>query len=706
MALVVAESEGSDSEDEFADEHHLEPAVADPFAQLEEWRDAAFGRDAVLDDVTTTIGDMLAWLESEDAAQIPRIAAAAPASQLALSPLIRRQIVERQFPLMTVDMLDQCSYHPSMAERHDIRVHADNARRDIISKPRLHRQDGEWREEQRSLMAADTPAKMRSLLDQRRHQVSASLSTNYLRVRVAVIAMFVAFTMECLHQWPFFTHWPEDRGEDAILLDFVTYLSIRYTSFACVKAAFGHVIEFHYSFLQVSPPPLGFPRTRWFLSKLKLTMAKEKPEGRKRRPGLPGRFVNRILHRIRQLVDSSRPASYMQKLYVNAGAALAFAFEQAMRVGNICPGLEFRPDWHLSRETIKGVLAPVSRLRGLDWIVVQAPVTKTTFTSAAARERTTRPRLVDPQCRQWYGFVNWGELLATFDPLTPGENAGATPAFRMGGKGSPALTYHQACRIMKLAAADTVPNWRNFDYGGHSLRIGRVNDMIAAKNASGDRLADDEQLNGWSMHTATSGRAAYDRAEIHKDLRLMRAAEKTHFTAVETVQAFPQHRGAHRSVVSGKIATAHSADPQTAAQTPIDLQAELEQDTEAANTVDMLDAPPQWEGEPLRPQDTVEIQHEMESPHPTHKRSTAVAPPPTDTPAAKKRKFFDFRTGRWVDIPQQQRAPAQRTEGLDKLRRNMCEICGLKSKNYGPRGGRKQWCAKCGKLRGATLHCM
>lgn len=183
MALVVAESEGSDSEDEFADEHHLEPAVADPFAQLEEWRDAAFGRDAVLDDVTTTIGDMLAWLESEDAAQIPRIAAAAPASQLALSPLIRRQIVERQFPLMTVDMLDQCSYHPSMAERHDIRVHADNARRDIISKPRLHRQDGEWREEQRSLMAADTPAKMRSLLDQRRHQVSASLSTNYLRVR-------------------------------------------------------------------------------------------------------------------------------------------------------------------------------------------------------------------------------------------------------------------------------------------------------------------------------------------------------------------------------------------------------------------------------------------------------------------------------------------------------------------------------------------
>ena len=58
------------------------------------------------------------------------------------------------------------------------------------------------------------------------------------------------------------------------MLDFVTYLSIRYTNFACVKAAFGHVIEFHFSFLRVSPPPLGFPRTRWFMQKLKLAMAK------------------------------------------------------------------------------------------------------------------------------------------------------------------------------------------------------------------------------------------------------------------------------------------------------------------------------------------------------------------------------------------------------------------------------------------------
>eukprot|EP01052_Picozoa_sp_SAG31_P008173 SAG31_NODE_406_length_16063_cov_22.636056_5_plen_157_part_00 len=87
----------------------------------------------------------------------------------------------------------------------------------------------------------------------------------------------------------------------------------------------------------------------------------------------------------------------------------------------------------------------------------------------------------------------------------------------MGGQGSPALSYHQAYRILKLAAAKTVPAWREFDYGGHSLHIGRVNDMLAAQNSAGDRLADEEQINSWSMHTASAGRASYDRSAIAKD---------------------------------------------------------------------------------------------------------------------------------------------------------------------------------------------
>ena len=47
-----------------------------------------------------------------------------------------------------------------------------------------------------------------------------------------------------------------------------------------------------------------------------------------------------------------------------------------------------------------------------------------------------------------------------------------------------------------------------------------------------------------------------------------------------------------------------------------------------------------------------------------------------------------------------------RSDGCEKLRKNLCEICGQRSKNYGMPGGRKQWCGKCGKLRGATLHCV
>eukprot|EP01052_Picozoa_sp_SAG31_P033235 SAG31_NODE_3730_length_3943_cov_2.667274_2_plen_750_part_00 len=745
----------SDSEDEFADAPGMpEPAVHDPVAQLQEWQVAAFGRDKVADTVEAAVTSMIDTIVQAHAGRGPRALTTQAivlrrlrntptitAGQLTLSPLAQRRVIERQFPLITVNMLDQCSYHPSMAQRHDIRVHADNARRGIISKPRLHRGGGEWREEQLQLLAANAPAKMRALLDQRRQQVYESLSSGYQRVRVAVIAIYVSFTMEVLNEWPFRTHWPEDRGEDELMLDFITYLSIRYTSFACVKAALGHVIEFHFSFLRVSPPPLGFPRTRWFLNKLKLTMAKEKPEGRKRRPGLPGRAVHDILGYIRQLIDSVRSGSYMQKLYVNVGAAVAFAFEQSMRVGNVCPGQDFRSDWHLSRETIKGALRPVEDLRRQDWLVVQAPVSKTTFTSAAARERTTRPRLVDTQCTKMYGFVNWGALLQQYDPASDTELPGNTPAFRMGGAGSPALSYHQTCRILKLAAVETVPNWRDFDYGGHSLRIGRVNDMLAARTASGERMADDEQINSWSMHTATAGRAGYDRSEIQKDLKLMRAAEETHVRAIEAIQAFPQNRGAHRTVVTGTMRPPErvtqqcrlcdsefhpspcTKDPSTTKQfcdqcwklqkqackaqiatVPLDLQATLEQDEEVAATVDLLDNPPDWEGAPVKESDMHEIQEESASDSLPAKRRANSGTATNDT-KPKQRKYYDFRTGQWATAPPSRTTPTEQAETCDRLRKNLCEICALRTKNYGIRGGRRRWCGACGKSRGATLHC-
>jgi hypothetical protein len=706
----------SDSEDEWAVDPRGEAPVevTDPFGQLQEWRDTAYGHEGDID------GEVLT-LMAEIVDQVTRLkhGGLRDADEVALetlSPLERRRVVERQFPVFTVDMLAHCSYEPSASQRHEIRVHADNARQNLLSKPRLHRRNGTWTEKQKALFAADTPDKMRDLMRRRRQQVYASLAPRYLAVRVAVIQIFVAFALEVLHEWPFRTHWPEDKGEDDLFLDFVTYLSVRYTSFACVSAAFGHVIEFHMSFLGVSPPPSNFPRTRWFLKKLKLAMAKEQPEGRKRRPGLPGKFVNRALNFIRTMVDSVTPGSGMQKLYTNVGAALAFAFEQCMRVGNVCPGDAFRSDWHLSRETIKGLLQPVTSLRKHDWLVVQAPVTKTTFTSAASRERATRPRIIDTQCRKWYGTVNWGELLMAFDPLASDENAGEVPAFRVGGPHSPALSYQQACRILKLAAVDTVPAWRDFDYGGHSLRIGRVNDLRAVQAVHGCSVATEEQINGISMHTASAGRRAYDRTAVEEDLKLMRLAEDVEYTAVETVQKFPQNRGAERQIITGSLE--HSADNQS-----LDLQAELEADTAAAEVVEDLAAIKDWHHE----EPAANVLQEMEADllgstteavettttnQPTsdagsqqHKRKHADANE-ADRPQ-KQQKQFDFHTFQWVAktvVPTTAGKPATSLT-VRQMRSRMCENCGLKSKNYGLVGGTKKWCGKCAKLFGGTAHC-
>ena len=49
------------------------------------------------------------------------------------------------------------------------------------------------------------------------------------------------------------------------------------------------------------------------------------------------------------------------------------------------------------------------------------------------------------------------------------------PAFRLGGGGSGVLSASQMTAILATVAAEVVPNWEDFDYGGHSLlvRIGR-----------------------------------------------------------------------------------------------------------------------------------------------------------------------------------------------------------------------------------------
>ena len=76
--------------------------------------------------------------------------------------------------------------------------------------------------------------------------------------------------------------------------------------------------------------------------------------------------------------------------------------------------------------------------------------------------------------------LNRGPLLKQLDPCSPAE-AGRTPAFRMGGPQSLPLSTLVLREVMRTVAEKTLgPDWSAFDYGAHSLRIGRENGLRAA----------------------------------------------------------------------------------------------------------------------------------------------------------------------------------------------------------------------------------
>ena len=115
-------------------------------------------------------------------------------------------------------------------------------------------------------------------------KIITALSDGYMRVRVAVLRTLIHYCVEGRGVSPWRTHWPEDWSDDALMADYLTVLSLRYTDYGVVEASLTHVTEFHKGFLRVAPPPL--PIARWTLSKIKRLLAIEFPLGRRVRPGL------------------------------------------------------------------------------------------------------------------------------------------------------------------------------------------------------------------------------------------------------------------------------------------------------------------------------------------------------------------------------------------------------------------------------------
>jgi hypothetical protein len=338
------------------------------------------------------------------------------------------------------------------------------------------------------------------------------------------------------------------------------------TDFGVVDASFTHVLEFHKGFLRVSPPPLEI--ARWTRSKIKRLLAIEFPLGRKVRPGLTMQHIQAICSKLMGLALDKAVSLSRRQHYVNSGAAIAATYSPALRTGETCPGEAWNPRDYWSRMTI----ASMCDVRGLahadvESVLVRAMKRKTVYISAVAREKANLPILYDAKASHSAAFARWGPLLVAIDPCSPAEMS-CTPAFREGGPHSDALSTTHLRETIRAVAESCIPDWEDFDYGMHSLRIGRE----AAFRVANVRP---ELINDITSHTAIGGRAPYSRIERTELLSANREADAAVVKPLETAVVFTADRAAGQQAVyissRGDVAPTAS-DPPAKRQKVVDVR--------------------------------------------------------------------------------------------------------------------------------------
>ena len=452
--------------------------------------------------------------------------------------LVRRQLIERVFKLLVRTQV-QAVRSPWMTRRDSVSVvrHAENHRRGIVEFTSLQKPNAGYRPQQLRLLGASTKEELASVVEDRRLEIITALSDGYMRVRVAVLRTWIHYCVEGYGVSPWRTHWPEDWSDDKLMADYLTVLSLRYTDYGVVEASLTHVVEFHRGFLRVAPPPLHI--ARWTLSKIKRLLAIEFPLGRRVRPGLLMKQVQAICSKLLSLVQDEGLSLSRRQLYVNCGAAIAATHSAALRTGETCPGESWNSVDYWSRVTITDMMDATQLARSdVDSVLIQAMTRKTIYMSPVAREKANLPILYDAKASHAAAFAVWGPLLATMDPCSV-EEARFAPAFREGGPYSDALSTSQLREVLRAIAATEVPGFDDFDYGMHSLRIGREAELRSADVRP-------ELINDITSHTTIGGRAPYSRAERLELLKASRLADGAVVKPVETAVKFGPDRSAPR----------------------------------------------------------------------------------------------------------------------------------------------------------------
>ena len=501
--------------------------------------------------VLTALVDLVVNSSEEDRAAAADKAGPRAVDGSFMRVAVGRDLIERVFRLQLRTEV-QAVRPRGMSSRDSVSVlkHVDNHRRGKVEFTSLQRPKTGYRPLQLLLMDISSKEECEEVVQNRRIQICTTLSDGYMRQRVSALRTWQHTCIECKGESPWRLHWPQDRGDDELMTAHLTLLSMRYTDFGPIEASKMHVIEFHAGFLKVTPPP--FPLAEWTMSKIKRTIAQENPEGRKVRPGLLMAHVQAICADLWQLSNDSQVPLMERKFYVNCGSAIAATYSPALRTGESCPGTAWNSYDYWSRETIGGMMDEASLNAGeCDGVIIQAMKRKTIHMSAVARQKANQPIVYDAKASHSAAFAKWGPLLQRIDPCAASESS-ETPAFREGGRYSLALSTETLREVLRAAAQRcNIADWADFDYGAHSLRIGRENAFRAANIEA-------SVINDITSHTTTAGRQPYSRMQITDLVQASRKADQAVVKTLESVVTFGSNRGAKRAHVytgvSGAVA--------------------------------------------------------------------------------------------------------------------------------------------------------
>ncbi len=455
---------------------------------------------------------------------------------------VQRGVIERAFGLQIRKICQ--SVKPAWMTRKDnaaVIRHAENHRKGIVKFDNLQKPKEGYRALQLRILEIKDKEDLQEALRLRRQEIITNLTDGYMRVRICVLRSWVHFTIEAWGQNPWRLHWPQDRNDDKMMTEYLELLSMRYTDHSVVQASMMHVVEFHKGYLRVYPPEMKM--AKWTLSKLKRLLAVENPGGRKVRPGLDMKQVQLICGDLMRQLMSEHTSESDKKFLVNCGGAIAATHAAALRTGETCPGDQWNAVDYWSRTTIGPMLDKDFLARpDVEAVVLQAMKRKTVLMSATAREKANLPILFDAKAGHIAALAVWGPLMEKYDPCDENEKSSA-PAFRSGGRHSLPLSTGELREVMKDSADRVLGEDAEFlDYGMHSLRIGRENNL---------RRADvrEELLNDITSHTTTAGRAGYSRAETLELLEASRAADGAESTPIEKAVVYGNDRSSARTPV-------------------------------------------------------------------------------------------------------------------------------------------------------------